>query len=121
MFEKEINELLDLSGCNTYLTEMADIMSSDQQYGFLVTVFSNDHNPPHAHVRKLSGETIGEFIITENSPKNINDIQLYRTESLNRDIKKSIVEWANKKVPNMNYTYWDKLKDYWNTFKLSTY
>ena len=121
MFEDELNELIDNAKKEMLLIEMADIMSSDQQYGFLVTVFSNDHNPPHAHVRTLEGKTIGQFLITENPPKNIEDLQLYNTESLDRKIKKNIVEWANKNVPNKNYTYWEKLKDYWETFQSSNY
>lgn len=120
MFEKEINELIDLSGANQ-LTEMVDVMTRSQNYGFLVTVFSNDHNPPHAHVRDLSGKTIGQFLITDAPPQTVNDLQLYRTEALPLKTRKTIVEWANKVSSKPPYTYWDKLKEYWETFQESQY
>lgn len=111
--------MIEKSQKKQIIVEMADIMSSDQQYGFLVTVFSDDHNPPHAHVRKLTGETIGQFLITDNPPTDIKDIQLYRTESLDRDIKKDIVEWANKNDPDFGCIHWITLKNFWKRFQAS--
>ena len=119
MFEDDLNIVIEKSKEKQMIIEMADIMSSDQQYGFLVTVYSDDHNPPHAHVRKLTGETIGQFLITDNPPKDIKDIQLYRTESLDRDIKKDIVEWANKNDPDFGCIYWTTLKNFWKRFQAS--
>ena len=51
--------------------EFADIMSRDQNYGFLITMFLNDHNPPHAHVLDLKRKEIGQIEITKEPPKNI--------------------------------------------------
>ena len=121
MCTNEINEILELSGCNKIITEMADIMSANQQYGFLITVFSDDHEPPHAHIRNLSGKTIGMFLITDNPPMKPEDIQLYRTEAISRKIKKSIVEWANKIDSDFECIYWITLKNFWKRFQSSNY
>lgn len=118
--EKELNELLELADVNE-LTEMADVMTRSQNYGFLVTVFSNDHNPPHAHVRDLNGKTIGQFLITNAPPQTVNDLRLYRTEALPLKIRKTIVEWSNKVDKDSGLTYWATLKLFWKRFQESQY
>ena len=119
--EKELNELLELAGVKDELVEMADVMTRKQNYGFLITVFLNDHNPPHAHIRDLGGKTIGQFLITEEAPKTAEDLILYCTEGLPLKMRKTIAEWANKVSSKPPYTYWDKLKEYWETFQESQY
>lgn len=120
LFEREINELIDLSGVNQ-LVEMADVMTRSQNYGFLVTVFSNDHNPPHAHIRDLSGKTIGQFLITDAPPQTVNELQLYRTEAIPLKIRKTIAEWANKVDHDSGLIYWATLKLFWKCFQESQY
>ena len=119
MFENEMNTLLHLANCENMLVEMADIMSSDQQHGYLVTVFSNDHEPPHAHLRKLNGETFAMILITDEAPKNINELQLYKTDRLSSKIKKDLVKWANDIDPDFGCTYWTTLKNFWKRFQSS--
>ena len=99
--------------------EFADIMSRDQNYGFLITVFLNDHNPPHAHVLDLKRKEIGAIEITNEPPKTIDGICLYRTKALPMKVKKSIVEWANKIDPDFNCPYWATLKNFWKRFQAS--
>ena len=120
MSEKLIEELIPLSGANEPLLEMADIMSRDQNYGFLITVFSNDHNSPHAHVLDLNRKDMGQIEITNEAPKTVEDICLYRTASLPLKVKKSIVEWANQTDPDFNCPYWVTLKNFWKRFQASS-
>ena len=119
MGEDIMNEILKSAGCDDMLVEMADIMSSDQQRGFLLSVFSKDHEPPHAHVRDLNGETIGLILITDAAPQQPEDIQLYRTDRLSSDIKKEIVLWANETDPDFGCTYWTTMKNFWKRFQAS--
>lgn len=101
------------------MIEFVDIMSRDQNYGFLITVFSNDHNPPHAHVLDLNRNDIGQIEITKEPPKTMDEICLYQTKALPMKVKKSIVEWANKIDPDFNCPYWVVLKYFWKRFQLS--
>ena len=119
MSEKLIEELITLAGVNEPLLEMADIMSRDQNYGFLITVFSNDHNPPNAHVLDINRKDIGQIGITNETQKMVDDICLYRTASLPSKVKKSIVEWANKTDLDFNCPYWVTLKNFWKRFQAS--
>ena len=99
--------------------EFADILSRDQNYGFLITVFSNDHNLPHAHVLDLNRNDIGQIEITNEPPKTIDDIRLYRTELLPIKVKETIAEWANKIDPDFEQPYWVVLKYFWKRFQAS--
>jgi len=119
MGKELIKELLTISGVNEPLYEMADVMSRDQNYGFLITVFSNVHNPPHAHVLDLNRNEIGQIEITKEPPKTVDEICLYRTKALPLKVKKSIVEWANKIDPDAGWVYWSSLKYIWKKFQAS--
>ena len=99
------------------LNEMADVMSKNQNKGFLITVFSNDHEPPHAHILTLKRKEISQMLITEESPRTLDDIKAYKYADIPREYKEVILKWANEKRKNKNYTQWEYMVDVWHTFQ----
>lgn len=102
---------------NQTLNEMADVMSRNQNKGFLITVFSNDHEPPHAHILTLERKEISQMLITEEPPKTVDDIKAYRYDDIDADYKDVILKWAYEKRKNKNYTQWEYMVDVWHTFQ----
>ena len=103
----------------SYLLEsMATVCPKSAGYGFILVVFSNDHNPPHFHVLLNSPEkTLCRYVITDKAPQSIKDLVLMKGDSnvLSSALKNNIVEWANttKKFKLFESTGWEVAKLFW--------
>ena len=101
------------------LNEMADVMSKNQNKGFLITVFSDDHEPPHAHILTLERKEIAQMLISKNPPVTIDDIKPYRYDEVPRDYRAVILKWAYEPRKNMKCTQWEYMVNIWDTFQES--
>jgi hypothetical protein len=100
------------------LDEMAIlVVSSPSRDGlpFRIAIKSPGHQPPHAHVMDLkTGKTeIGQFLISDSPPQNVEDIKDYK-QGIADDTRQAILGWArlrNKDFPKA--TNWDMLVWLW--------
>lgn len=79
------------------MIDVLTICQAKHGFGFVAKMFSNDHNPPHFHVETLDGNKIAKIEITENAPKNFDDLKFLKI--LNQKdfdkIKKNLLRWCN--------------------------
>jgi hypothetical protein len=101
----------------TDLQEMA-IASSQKDEDLVnidIAVFSNDHQPKHAHILKRGNHRmeLGRFQITQFPPKtHLNVLEV--KESIDPEYKRQIAAWAGKRsVAFPSGTNWDSLKGLW--------
>jgi hypothetical protein len=100
------------------IQEMA-IMSSRQDEDLEnidIAVFSNDHQPKHAHILKRGNHRIelGRFQITQFPPKTHLGV-LEVKEDIDPEYKRQIAAWARKKnFIFKSYANWEALKLVWD-------
>lgn len=79
------------------IVEMSTICHEKHGFGFVAKMYSNDHIPPHFHVETLDGKKIAKIEITENVPKNFDDLKILKIQNQKEfdKIKKNLLRWCN--------------------------
>jgi hypothetical protein len=105
--------------------EMGYVVTKLHQEKFLILVNARESPHakgfPHAHLQKLNTDPIACFFITEETPKDKDDLRFVNgtyKSPIPSDYKKSLVNWANRSYRNhkeLNLTNWDYLKEYHGT------
>jgi hypothetical protein len=97
--------------------EMAILVVSarEDNLQFRIAIKSPDHQPPHAHVMdlKTGKKELGQFLVSNNPPRKIDDIKNYK-QGVDDEIRKAIFEWS--KSPHKvlrKYTNWEALYLQW--------
>ena len=109
--DENLSERIDLQ-------EMAIASSrkDDDLNGIDIAVFSQDHEPKHAHILKRDNHRIalGRFQITQIPPKtHLNILEV--KEEIAPEYKRQIAAWAGKKsLVQPGLKNWDSLKGLWN-------
>lgn len=85
---------------STQLDEMALCeVSGFRNDRFIVISKDPDHLPLHAYVfSTVTNENLGDFLVTKNLPKKVEDIETFRSE-IPEDAKRMIVERAGRASP----------------------
>lgn len=96
------------------LTAMSVICRKEKGYGFVLSIYSRDHNPPHIHVAKnLNSMDIAKIAISMETPKDKKDIIILDGKLTSKQ-KESLVKWANMPMVNGgNVSNWDYAKVVW--------
>lgn len=93
--------------------EMATITSKKDGFPFVVTINSDDHEPPHMHFFSTDKQFLFRLEITKNIPSSIKDFVFIDEVNLNNKDLKLLLAWANSK--NKNGTiYWKLAIDFWD-------
>jgi hypothetical protein len=100
------------------LDEMAIQVVSSRKDGlpFRIAIKAPDHKPPHAHVMDLkTGKTeLGQFEVSENLPRNPEDIKDYK-QGITDEMKRLVFQWAHephRALPQIKN--WDALYLEWS-------
>ena len=100
------------------LSEMATVCSRKDGFGNItIRIYSDDHNPPHAHVFDKDMRLVGKFLIDRSKPNRASDIEAYQASSYGNIpdiIRTEVVKWASsykRGVENWKGTMfmWDSL------------
>jgi hypothetical protein len=101
----------------TQLDEMAIQVVSSRKDGlpFRIAIKAPDHKPPHAHIMDLkTGKAeLGQFLISRNPPRSVEDIKDYK-QGITDEMRKAVFEWS--KVPHEDFpknTNWEVLYIVW--------
>lgn len=105
---------------------MATLANLSSGCGFLIVIYSNDHNPPHLHLYKKPEDIKIEnyytrLLLPESSPKTVNDLQVMKDDrELTIQEKKLLLNWflsPNRKRHEItNYVNADLI---WDTFQVN--
>ena len=81
--------------------------------GIRITMYYSDHNPPHFHVESLDGKVIAKIEITENAPKNFDDLKILKIQNQKEfdKIKKNLLKWC--KSERNGVKIWQHAKLVW--------
>ena len=96
----------------TPVKEMARASVKGDGLPFDVQLYSNDHDPPHAHIVK-KGKSTGKFLISKKLPKTYNDITPHNCKISSDDLKE-LWKWSSKKSKGYpGGTNWDAVSFLW--------
>lgn len=99
------------------LNEMATVCPKRLGYGFILRIFSDDHEPAHMHMIGLDGKEITRVVLSSKIPSKIDDIQEYpRDPKINNEQKKDILNWAKGKS-KLGFNNWLYSMETWNTYQ----
>jgi hypothetical protein len=98
------------------LEEMAIVCREEDGYGIVIELHSGDHNPPHAHLLDSSSrEYLGKFEITDNAPRDIEDVtDCDKKQSIPSWAKEAVVDWAKADNKKLRINNWDRLNIAWD-------
>lgn len=98
------------------MIDVLTICHEKHGFGFVAKLYSNDHNPPHFHVEMLDGKIIAKIEITENVPKNFDDLKILKI--LNQKefdkIKTNLLRWCNSERNGVKI--WEHAKLVWDDY-----
>ncbi|MCR5662574.1 MAG: DUF4160 domain-containing protein [bacterium] len=132
MFSDEIDELDIISVCEATegeepinytehaneqmpLNEMATLIDTDDGYGIIIKINSNDHRPAHMHViNSKSQDLIAKVIIPSSKPSSTNSIRPYKGYTLTEKMKKIILDALLSKDKELEAPTWKVAKRTWN-------
>lgn len=99
------------------LMEMATICPKKLGYGFILRIYSEDHEPAHVHMLDLEGNEITKILLTREIPKNIDDIkEVSEKSTLNNHQKKNFLKWAKEKS-KLGVNNWLRAIDIWDMYQ----
>jgi hypothetical protein len=96
------------------LVEMATVCSRRMGFGFVGIIYSNEHNPPHMHIKDLDENDLGQILLTPEIPQDKDDIVEYKGDV--SEVKRKIVGWANNKNER-GVNNWIHSLSVWDTFQ----
>lgn len=97
------------------LSEMATVCKKNQGYGFILQIFSDDHDPAHVHMLDYNNQPITRILLTD-KPKTINDIYIYDNDpNISNNLKRKVLNWAQNNN-NLGINNWLFSISIWNTF-----
>lgn len=99
------------------LNEMSTVCPKRLGYGFILQIYSDDHEPAHMHMLDLNGNEITRILLSDKIPTKIIDIVEYpKDPKINNDQKRLILKWAKGKSKT-NTNNWIRSIDIWNTYQ----
>lgn len=105
--------ITELTGLNIPINEMAT-MGYFNQYS--VVIESEDHNPPHFHI-KLNNKTVCRIQIPREYPIKTYDLVYLKNSKvhLSSKVEKELIDWLKQPEENFGkYTNLESLKYEWN-------
>lgn len=101
------------------LFEMATVCHKTDGFGIVLKVYNRDeHNPPHMHLFDISGKELGKVVLTDETPKTIEDLVFDKgIKPLSTKIKTAIVKWGNMpNRKNKKINNWESASMIWDIY-----
>ena len=99
------------------LNEMSTVCPKRLGYGFILQIYSDDHEPAHMHMSDLIGNEITRILLTDKIPTKITDINEYpKDHKINNDQKRLILKWAKGKS-KLGFNNWLYSMEILNTYQ----